>query len=142
MAARYWIIVASRNHVQRGVTGGFAQANHGKAGPLRRMQPGDQVVYYSSKLRHGEDAPCQCFTALGEVADDDVYQANMGDGFEPFRRNIVYRECHEVSILPLIPQLSFIKDKQHWGYPFRWGMFEIPQADYELIATEMLTASS
>ena len=30
----YWIGVASKDHVDHGVAGGFAQLNHGKAGPL------------------------------------------------------------------------------------------------------------
>ena len=38
---KYWIIVASKDHLQRGLNGGFIQANHGKAAPLKRMQPGD-----------------------------------------------------------------------------------------------------
>jgi hypothetical protein len=37
---RYWIGVASKEHVQRGVLGGFAQVCHGKAGPLNRMEEG------------------------------------------------------------------------------------------------------
>jgi predicted RNA-binding protein len=142
MPTRYWVIAASRDHVQRGIEGGFTQANHGKAAPLRRMQPGDKIVFYSSKAVYGEDTKCQCFTAIGEVADGDVYQADMGGGFEPFRRNVTFWHCREVSLLPLIPQLSFIKDKQRWGAPFRWGAFEMPHADYELIAREMLAQSS
>ena len=33
----YWIIVAALDHLQRGVEGGFCQANHGKRAPLARM---------------------------------------------------------------------------------------------------------
>jgi hypothetical protein len=29
--------------------------------------------------------------------------------------------------------LSFIKDKTHWGFMFRFGMFQIPEEDFELI---------
>ena len=42
-----WIAVASAEHVRRGREGGFMQVCHGKAAPLRRIQPGDGVVYYS-----------------------------------------------------------------------------------------------
>lgn len=31
-----WIIVASKDHLQRGIEGRFIQANHGKAAPLKR----------------------------------------------------------------------------------------------------------
>jgi len=33
---RYWIVVVSKDHIARGVAGGFMQANHGKEGPLKR----------------------------------------------------------------------------------------------------------
>ncbi len=38
---RYWIVVASKDHVARGVEAGIAQACHGKRAPLQRMQPDD-----------------------------------------------------------------------------------------------------
>lgn len=41
MSTRYWIGVVSKNHVLRGVEGGFAQVGHGKGAPLRRMAPGE-----------------------------------------------------------------------------------------------------
>ncbi|MSP13433.1 MAG: EVE domain-containing protein [Chloroflexi bacterium] len=139
MKPRYWIVVASRDHVQRGVVGGFAQANHGKSSPLLRMHPGDWLIYYSSKITMGKSDTCQNFTAIGKLKDDPVYQHDMGDGFAPFRRDVFYQDCREVSILPLIDALSFIKDKGHWGAPFRFGVVEIPEPDFRLIAGQMLS---
>lgn len=135
--ARYWLIVASRNHVYRGLEGGFSQANHGKLGPLKRMQPGDGVVYYSPKMEYGGDEPCQRFTAIGRVAEGEPYQVVMSDTFAPFRRNVVFAQAHEADIRVLLPQLDFISDKQHWGAVFRFGFREIPVADYERIAEAM-----
>jgi len=37
---RYWIGVASKNHVALGVAGGFCQIAHGKAAPLKLWQSG------------------------------------------------------------------------------------------------------
>ena len=45
--SRNWLAVASAEHVEIGRTAGFMQISHGKASPLRRVQPGDRVVYYS-----------------------------------------------------------------------------------------------
>lgn len=137
MSKRYWIVVASRDHVQAGVSGGFAQACHGKASPLRRMRPGDGVIYYSPKTVFGTDEKCRRFAAIGEVGNEDVRQADMGGGFLPFRRAIRFFACEEASILPLLPALSFIRDKQRWGGAFRFGLLEIPGADYRRIATAM-----
>ena len=55
---QYWIAVASQDHVRAGVAGGFAQANHGKRGPMARMRQGDRLIYYSSKKIFGELPPC------------------------------------------------------------------------------------
>ena len=60
---RAWVGVASREHVQIGLEGGFAQFCHGKVGPARRPRRGDVVVYYSGQERYGEKTPCQRFTA-------------------------------------------------------------------------------
>ena len=64
---RYWMGVASKDHVQHGITGGFCQLCHGKAQPLKHMQPGDWMVYYSPKEQFEATKPCQQFTAIGQV---------------------------------------------------------------------------
>lgn len=46
-SSKSWIAVASADHVAIGREQGFAQVNHGKAAPLRRMQPGDRIIYYA-----------------------------------------------------------------------------------------------
>ena len=136
--ARYWVIVASKEHVQYGVSVGIAQANHGKAAPLKRMQVGDGILYYSPKVTFAGSEKLQAFTAIGQVKGDAVYQFDMGGGFVPFRRDVSYFECREAPILPLIPALSFIENKQSWGYVFRFGFFEIQKVDYDLISQQML----
>ena len=55
MTAR-WLAVASAEHVRRGRQGGFMQVNHGKAAPLRRIKPGDFVVYYSPSTVIGKNS--------------------------------------------------------------------------------------
>ncbi|MCU4670958.1 EVE domain-containing protein, partial [Bacillus paralicheniformis] len=62
MKRRYWIGVASRDHVLKGVSGGFAQLCHGKEAPLKRMNPDDWIIYYSPKQNLKDDAPYQKFT--------------------------------------------------------------------------------
>ena len=137
-AARYWMIVASKNHVQYGVQAGIAQANHGKAAPLKRMSVGDRILYYSPKIEFGGDQPCQAFTAIGTVTGEQVYSFDMGNGFIPYRRDVEYMQCVDCPIQPLIPALSFVENKSRWGYVFRFGFLEIPQADFDLIAAQML----
>jgi predicted RNA-binding protein len=135
---RYWIGIASREHVRNGIYGGFAQLCHGKEAPLKKMNTGDWIIYYSSKKSNQETTPYQKFTAIGKVIDDDVFQFDMGNGFIPFRRNIDFISCTETSIHPLIQHLTFIKNKKRWGYPFRFGHLEISEKDFKLISEKML----
>ncbi len=62
----------------------------------------------------------------------------MGGGFVPFRRNVQFFPTKDVSILPLIGDLTFIKDKAHWGALFRFGTLQIPEQDFKLIAEKMI----
>ena len=109
---RYWIGVASKNHVSRGVADGFCQLCHGKAQPLKRMSVGDWIVYYSPKEIFEKSTPCQKFTAIGEVVGTEVYPFEMSPGFIPHRRDIRFLKSEDVPIRPLLDQLSFIKDKK------------------------------
>lgn len=138
MMTKYWIAVASRDHVLYGVEGGFCQVCHGKSGPLKRMQPGDWVIYYSSRTRFNQEERCQRFTAIGQMKDNVIMRADMGQGFRPYRRQVAFQPSREIAIQPLVPQLNFIKDKQYWGAPFRYGLLEIPASDFHLIAIQML----
>src|ERR1700743_699123 len=115
MEAKYWVTVVSKDHIQRGVAGGFMQANHGKAAPLKKVKPGDWVLFYSPKLSMNGDKKLQAFAAIGQAIDDEVYQHKMSDNFIPYRRNIKFYECVETPIVPLIPDLDFITNKTSWG---------------------------
>jgi len=130
---RYWILVASREHVMLGVAGGFAQAGHGKRSGLARMHAGDQIIYYSPKEVFGGDEPLHAFTALGEVADEEIVQVGISPDFRPFRRKVNYRQTGTVRIEPLIGDLRFILNKKSWGSAFRFGLLEIRQPDFERI---------
>ena len=135
---KYRIVVVSKDHIARGVAGGFIQANHGKPEPLKRMSVDDWVICYSPKQSYGGNEPCQAFTAIGQEADAEVYQHKMTEDFTPYRCNISYHKCTETPIVPLIEQLDFIKNKKSWGYQFRFGFFEIPEDDFKLIKERMV----
>lgn len=135
---KYWIGVACKEHVENGLKLGICQFCHGKFAPAKRLSRGDYLIYYSSKVTMGGAELYQKFTAIGQVSDDAPHQVNMGGGFNPFRRNIKYFDAQHVDIRPLIPALSFIENKQSWGYVFRYGFFEIDPASFEVISMRML----
>lgn len=134
---RYWIGVASKEHVQRAIQGGFAQVCHGKPGPLKRMLEGDWMIYYSPTVKFGCKEPCQCFTAIGKITSGEPYPFLMSQDFIPWRRNVSFLTARETSIEPLLDKLSFITDRRRWGFPFRRGCFEISQPDFQWIALKM-----
>lgn len=135
---RYWMAAISKEHTQRGVAGNFIQVCHGKYGPLKRMKKDDYVIVYSSKISMDRSEKCQAFTAIGQVSDDLIFPFQMTAMFRPFRRKVKFFPCSETPIVPLIDSLDFIKSKKAWGYPFRFGFFEITESDFEKIASKML----
>jgi hypothetical protein len=136
---KYYIVVVSKNHIQRGVAGGFIQANHGKAAAIQKLRKDDWIIVYSPKVSYEGNEPLQSFTAIGQVKDEELYQGVMTGNFNPFRRNITYYQCNDRPIGPLINDLDFIENKKAWGYRFRFGFFEIGEQDFELLRFEMLT---
>jgi hypothetical protein len=134
---RYWINTVSRDHVLLGVAGGFTQANHGRRTTLQRLARGDLVAFYSPRTQYPDGEPLQRLTAVGRVADDAPYQAEVTPTFHPWRRAMQFLACEEAPIRELLDQLSFIPEGTRWGLPFRRGLFEIGADDFHRIAHAM-----
>ncbi|WP_091706102.1 EVE domain-containing protein [Microbacterium sp. cf046] len=132
-----WINTVSRSHVERGVAGGFTQANHGKPHMLKRMARGDWIVFYSPRTEFPDGAPLQAFTAIGEVTDDEPYQEETSDDVHPWRRSVDFLDAREAPIRGLLDDLDFVEDKSRWGYRFRFGVFEISEHDLGVIRAAM-----
>ena len=136
--AKAWIGVVSREHVQMGVREGIAQLGHGKGAPLKRLSQGDWLVYYSPRTSWPDGDELRAFTAVGQVADGEIYQGEMGPDFHPFRRRITYRkEAREALIKPLLGYLSFSRETNNWGMVMRRGLVEITPEDLDMIADAM-----
>ena len=133
----HWIAVASADHVATGRELGIMQVGHGKGAPLKRLHAGDRVAYYSPVREYGGKQACQAFTAIGVVRDDRIYQADMGGGFQPFRRDVDFLAAHEAPIRPLLDALSFTRGNNNWGYAFRFGLLKVTADDMALIAHAM-----
>ena len=137
---RNWIAVASAEHARRGrddPAGGFMQVGHGKLAPLQRIRAGDHVAYYAPTTTLGRADKLQRFVSIGVVHGDQPYEADMGTGFVPWRRDVRYAPAREAPILPLIEQFDFDDDPKRWGGKFRFGLFEVNDHDFGLIAAAM-----
>lgn len=113
------------------------QVCHGKCAPLKRIQPGDRVVYYSPTTIMGGNDRLQSFVSIGRVLPGSPYPFDMGDGFVPYRLDVAYVPAQEVQILPLLDKLEFVENRTHWGYKFRFGLFKVSDKDMRLIANAM-----
>ena len=140
MGRKNWFAVASAEHARRGCAdphNGYMQVCHGKCGPLKKVLAGDRVAYYSPALTMGGKDKFQRFVSIGVVQAGEPYAFDMGGGFVPFRRDVAYAAAREVSILPWLDEFEFVEDRQHWGYKFRFGLFEVSDHDMRLVARAM-----
>jgi hypothetical protein len=129
-----WLGVVCRDHVRRGTELGIAQLGHGKRDGLARLAAGDWLVYYSPRtsLRDGE--PLQAFTALGVVADDEIWQAHEGT-FQPWRRRVDYQPgVVETPIRSLSLDLTA---QPGWGIQLRRGLLRLTDEDFDVIHAAM-----
>ena len=136
-ACNYWIGVVSQDHVAIGVAGGFVQLNHGKAGPLARMHPGDGFVFYSPRASYPDGTAVQAFTAIGRMGAADLHGVPGPDGTTFHRRHVQFMPAQPAPIKPLLEALEFIRNKKHWGAAFRFGFVHIGADDFARIAAAM-----
>jgi predicted RNA-binding protein len=94
-------------------------------------------------------SPYQKFVALCECVDDEyeeLEKAKDDHSCKPstpvskgekdlyfYRKKVHYLKFNEVEVRPLINDLSFIKNKSKWGFPFMSGFMEINQNDFDII---------
>jgi len=134
---RTWIAVASAEHVREGRRQGIMQVCHGKAAPLRRTAPGDRVIYYSPATKMRGTDGLQSFTAIGRIRDGALYQPEMVNGFQPWRRDVDWFSSVETPIRPLLEKMEFTQGRRNWGYQFRYGLFPISKEDGDIIEQAM-----
>ena len=128
-----WVSVVSKEHALIGIAGGFMQACHGKAAPLKRMKAGDWFMFYCPATTMSGGVKVQKFLGLGRVKNDDTYQFEMNPEFCPFRRDIEFiagAESLESAPISTLKTLS-IKSK------LRFGFFELPGTDAAVILESM-----
>ena len=133
----YWIGVVSKDHVDLGVAGGFMQVNHGKAGPLERMHTGDGFAFYSPRTTYPDGELLQAFTAIGRVGVGPIYEVPPVEPAHAFRRDAAWLAATPAPIKPLLPELAFIRNKEHWGAALRFGVVRVSRDDFAAIARAM-----
>lgn len=136
----YWLVVTSPANFRhdREVLGFSMQGlplRFGKS--LQRMDVGDRVVYYVMGLqKFGATA-----TITGEYLEDNSKMWTDADEMWPARRpshpDVVLQDDELVDAKKLVPQLSFITNKDAWGASLQGSIRQIPEEDFRLIESEM-----
>lgn len=132
---KFWIGVASKEHVEIGVKGGFAQLCHGKCAPLNRMKAGDWLIYYAPKVSMQTNQPYRKFMAVGQVLEGEAYPFEMYPGFIPYRKNVSFQKVTSPLSLEGISKFPIWQD---YRSKLRFGHFEISEELFELIAFSMV----
>ena len=125
MSTRTWVLVVSRDHARRGLSGGFVMANHGKRAPLARMGVGDRILIYSPRTSYPKDEPLKAITIVGEVTGIGPEPSPVIEG--GFRRAAALREIEPIPLEAIREHLPTSK--------IRFGFFEVPDGDAEKIWT-------
>jgi len=101
------------------------------------MALGDKVVYYIMKLhKFGAIA-----TVTGEYFEDSSKKWTDKKERWPSRRpskpDIVLQDDELIDAKKLVPDFSFIRNKEAWGTYFQGSIKTIPEDDFKLIESEM-----
>jgi hypothetical protein len=120
---RTWVLVASRDHARRGLSGGFVMANHGKRAPVARMGVGDRILIYSPTTTFPKGEPLKAITIVGEVTGEEPEPSPVIEG--GFRRAASLREIDPIPLSRFRDHLPTSK--------VRFGFFELPADDAEAI---------
>ena len=107
---------------------------------LKRMEVGDRIVYYIMGLqKFGATA-----TISGEYFEDYSKLWTDSDEMWPARRpsqpDLVLEDDELVDAKKLVPELSFISNKDYWGASFQGSLRQIPEEDFRLVESEMRKA--
>jgi len=110
---------------------------------MQRVKSGDTILVYVRQEKEGDTLLPSAITGAYEVISEPyedhtrlfITPEHMGDEVFPFRMKLrpVAAFAKPLEFKPLIPDLTFIKNKTMWSGHLRIAMREIPEEDYRLI---------
>lgn len=136
MARKYWIGVAHLKQAKAAEGAGFVAFSHGRESAVRKVSPGDRVIYYSPKTDF-EGTAVQAFVALATVMGEPEQRQMPNTDFTPWTRAAEFTTVSEVPVKPMLEDLTFVTNPRHWGMAFRRSLFEITEGDFILISNAM-----
>ena len=114
----------------------------GRENSIKRVKKGDKAfIYLMQEVIKDKTIPTR-IVGLFEVASDPFTSSEriFKDRLYPNRvrlKPILVLEEKYLEFKPLVPKLSFIKNKNYWSGYFRSGLVRISDRDYEILKSEL-----
>lgn len=141
MSQHYWVTNAAQEHVNLVRQKGYTQLNMGPREPLKKMNQGDWIIYYSpTVLFQCPDTACHTFTAISCLTDNHIYQ--QPTNHERWRRNVQYFECKPHHVQHFHHSVDFMKQYEDWLDALLEPIFEISRNDFATIANKIIIPSN
>lgn len=137
MKPLYWLTTAALEHVDIVKEKGYTQVNMGPKEPLEKMHKGDRILYYSPTMYFEQPEPCQQFTAISCISDDEIYPQDPVNPVR-WRRNAEYMTCNPEHAGNFHHDVEFLHKHENWVDAFKQNVFEISQNDFITIAKRIL----
>jgi predicted RNA-binding protein len=91
----------------------------------KQLSKGDMILFYLA----GEEG--KKFIGSGELLSDLTVNEKNFDSFVTLGNMKLWK--NQIAITDVLNELSFIKNKKHWGLHFQGGIVRIPEKDFRLI---------
>ncbi len=143
----YWIVVGSEDNMRIAEARGFDifGFKSTRRSEVSGMRPGDKLVFYLTKIMK--------FGGIAEVTSDyfedhtKVFRSEKKPGEDyPFRVKVkpimILAPEQYLDVREIAPRLAYTKKwpAEHWRLAFQGNLHQVPQSDYELIASLMRQA--
>ena len=133
---KYWLCVTNKDNwkiIQKKKIWGVPK---NKKGIMSRVKIGDDLIFYVKPKKIGGvlKAASESFESekkiFRPITDESI-----------FTNRITLKEVlvpkNPINVRKLVPKLSFIKNKEKWGWYLRGTMRLIPKEDYEIIKSAL-----
>jgi len=142
--AQRWIVTVSEDNLQETLKHNLIGLPERRRNLLKRVRPGDTVVFYIGKKRAGYGGPTASVSQFGPIAEvtgeeffsDVPIWGSRGRDVFPSRLPISLVSEGRVNAADVIPHLSFIQ-KSRWGLYFLTGIRELSEEDYKTLVASI-----
>lgn len=111
----------------------------GRENLIKRLKRGDYLFIYLMSSKRGDEFLPSRVAGLFQVASDPyrdskrIFKGRLYPNRVKLKPILIPKK--PVEFKPLVPKLTFIKNKQFWAAHLRSGLAKIPEQDFKLLKT-------